>query len=354
MGVMPAGSKHTIPPAFHTLMTEPDSDIVDFYPEDFDIDLNGKKFAWQGVALLPFIDEKRLLTAMNTRYPDLDDDERARNAFGRDDLLCSSQHPLYEQISLNFYSKKAGAPKFTLKTKISDGLSGRVEKNDNFLPSSDLAPPLDHKGMPGLDEDRSMTVRYDMPIVNGVHKSMLLPNVTLPAPVLTRGDIEQTASRSQRTGREFGGVPLGNQSGPQSSFSYGPGNNNHGHGGNSFNNRGGGRAGGQMGRPYSMPDMRGNGSVQPLPQMGRLPVHMAGWQPGQPMPLPMGVGMPPGPPPGFPNLPFGMPSGPPPGFVPPYSGGPPMGNGYAGGYGNGNGNANGQHGQNGQNGYGRR
>lgn len=42
--------------------------IIDFYPTDFKIDLNGKKFAWQGVALLPFVDEERLFRALEPYY----------------------------------------------------------------------------------------------------------------------------------------------------------------------------------------------------------------------------------------------------------------------------------------------
>lgn len=59
MGVFPAGSRSHVPEPWGELMLDPDSVIIDFYPEDFKIDLNGKKFAWQGVALLPFVDEKR-------------------------------------------------------------------------------------------------------------------------------------------------------------------------------------------------------------------------------------------------------------------------------------------------------
>ena len=32
-------------------MIDPDCKIIDFYPEDFKIDLNGKKYAWQGAGL---------------------------------------------------------------------------------------------------------------------------------------------------------------------------------------------------------------------------------------------------------------------------------------------------------------
>ena len=42
---------------------------------DFKIDLNGKKFAWQGVALLPFVDEKRLKKAVKSLFDKLTEDE---------------------------------------------------------------------------------------------------------------------------------------------------------------------------------------------------------------------------------------------------------------------------------------
>ena len=156
MGVLPAASNHAIPEVFRSLMSDKESEIIDFYPEDFPIDMNGKKFAWQGVALLPFIDEKRLLNAMATKYPLLSAEDAARNELGKDVLILSDRHPLYEDIAANFYSKRQGPPRLKLNPRVSEGLAGHVEKNNDYIPQSALTFPLDAGGMPNLEEDHSI------------------------------------------------------------------------------------------------------------------------------------------------------------------------------------------------------
>lgn len=162
MGVLPAASNHAIPEVFHSLMSDEGSEIIDFYPEDFPIDLNGKKFAWQGVALLPFIDMRRLLDAMAKKYPLLSAEEHARNEMGKDVLIMSDRHPLYEEIAVNFYSKRQGSPKYKLNPSVSEGLAGEVEKNEDYIPQSSLSFPLSGGGMPDLDEDHSIRYIYSL------------------------------------------------------------------------------------------------------------------------------------------------------------------------------------------------
>jgi 5'-3' exoribonuclease 2 len=157
MSVLPAASRHALPEVFHPLMTDEDSKIIDFYPEDFEVDLNGKKMAWQGVALLPFIDMPRLLAAVQSKYPLLGPAEAARNALGRDVLLLSdSNGGLYDDILTKFYSKRQEAPRFKLNPKSSDGLSGKVEKQQEYVPHGALQYPLARHEMPDLDYDRSV------------------------------------------------------------------------------------------------------------------------------------------------------------------------------------------------------
>ena len=60
MSVLPPPSAHCLPKACQTLMTSPTSPILDFYPETFELDPNGKGVSWLWIALLPFIDADRL------------------------------------------------------------------------------------------------------------------------------------------------------------------------------------------------------------------------------------------------------------------------------------------------------
>ncbi|KAI8933157.1 hypothetical protein NX059_009798 [Plenodomus lindquistii] len=82
MGVLPDRSKKIVPEAYHPLMTSEDSPIIDFYPRDFTLDMNGKKQDWEAVVKIPFIQEDRLLTAMATKEHNLTADEKSRNGFG--------------------------------------------------------------------------------------------------------------------------------------------------------------------------------------------------------------------------------------------------------------------------------
>jgi 5'-3' exoribonuclease 2 len=86
-------------------MIDKESPILDYYPENFEIDMNGKKMAWQGVALLPFIDQDRLLAAMATCYHELTEDERRRNKWGSNVILTVDGNSLYEYLE-ELYTKK--------------------------------------------------------------------------------------------------------------------------------------------------------------------------------------------------------------------------------------------------------
>ncbi len=86
-------------------MVDPGSPILDFYPDTFEIDMNGKKMAWQGVALLPFIDQNRLLAAMTPKYSELTEDELQRNSWGNNAIFISDAHTLYDQFC-SLYTKK--------------------------------------------------------------------------------------------------------------------------------------------------------------------------------------------------------------------------------------------------------
>lgn len=183
MSVFPAASSKSLPPSWRVLMSSNTSPIIDFYPTSFHIDLNGKKAAWMGVALLPFIDEERLFRALAKVYDQLTDSEKLRNSLGSHLLFVSKQHPLltnaFEEVVAD---GKRGEPIPVPETAdTSCGayrlMAGKVSVSERFSTAYNhilCVEFSDPKYEPGF-----------------VYPAVLLPNANIPGAVLKPQDLAQ-------------------------------------------------------------------------------------------------------------------------------------------------------------------
>lgn len=158
-------------------MTDPKSPLAEFYPNDFEIDLNGKKFAWQGVALLPFVDQKLLLDELHKVYDQLTDGEKARNIRGTDRVFISSNHQLFDKV-LSVYTKGKIEAKtdgtlnwFDIDSECTNGLSGQVAYDkDGVLPGDKYKSfSNDKETFPDINPNKCLMLAYLPPQYDGDH-----------------------------------------------------------------------------------------------------------------------------------------------------------------------------------------
>lgn len=173
-------------------MSEPDSEIIDFYPEEFPIDMNGKKMSWQGIALLPFIDQDRLLTAVRAQYPLLSDAERARNIRGEPVLLISNKNANYERFSKKLYSKENNNNNVVVKFQhFKSGLSGIVSKDvEGFELNGKIVCPIQGGSLPNLSTTLILKMSYRLIPLPSRNKSIILNGFIPSEPVLTAYDLD--------------------------------------------------------------------------------------------------------------------------------------------------------------------
>ncbi|GIY73128.1 5'-3' exoribonuclease 2 [Caerostris darwini] len=159
MAVFPAASKQHVPAPWGDLMSDPDSPIIDFYPIDFKVDLNGKKYAWQGVALLPFVDEKRLLKAVETVYPLLSPEEVKRNVRGKDRLYIRNGHSGYEFLVALYENGSNWKLEIDMNPKLFSGMGGKVILSEDVIhPKETIKSPV--HALPDLAGNAAVCVSF--------------------------------------------------------------------------------------------------------------------------------------------------------------------------------------------------
>lgn len=209
MAVFPAASRKHIPSPLQDLMYNPSSSIIDFYPDDFAIDLNGKKASWQGVALLPFVDEARLKKAIEPLIPKLNPEEKKRNQRGDDYLFVSRSNPLYDYF-LEFYNdantdRYVYENAFDLPTDQSSGIAGKVWADENCKPSTKTyKSPISYL-CPDLKNNSVISVKFKDPQFDKtfIFKAEILPGAKIPEATLKAAELEQQQHGSYRPNMGF-------------------------------------------------------------------------------------------------------------------------------------------------------
>ena len=93
LAVLPRASSRLLPPPLAALMLPGGSALADFYPNAFQVDMDGKNWEWEAVVLIPFIDEAVLRTeTARLNYSALTPAERARNVCSRNKRYVFDTH----------------------------------------------------------------------------------------------------------------------------------------------------------------------------------------------------------------------------------------------------------------------
>lgn len=204
MCVFPAASGQFLPTQWRALMSDPDSDIIDFYPEDFKIDLNGKKYAWQGVALLPFVDEERMMNTLQKVYPTLNENERERNSKGDDYIFVGPRHPLHALFA-GLYEGNNPPPSLEeaadINPQLAYGMAGKVWNDQKCDPDAKtILSPV--RGLHDVIGNRVLSMKFKDPAYPEKHifEAKVLPGAKFPEKTVKPEDFEAGQRRSQGRG----------------------------------------------------------------------------------------------------------------------------------------------------------
>ena len=161
LGVLPIASRKLLPEAVACLMDTPSSplNLAGFYPLEFEIDMEGKKFDWEAVALIPFIDADLLIqTHDNVDENLIAPEDRRRNQMGVNrlfihdvtvtDTVPSPIHGLPDLVSCQSRMEVYTWPEF------------QIDKGGRFMPELCEGVKIGHESTAGFPSLFSCSFPY--------------------------------------------------------------------------------------------------------------------------------------------------------------------------------------------------
>jgi 5'-3' exoribonuclease 2 len=187
---------------------------------DFPLDLNGAKALWRAVALLPWIEEKRLLTELAKVEPTFTPEEKHRNSLGVDYLFVHKSHLLANSLYALTLSHPAESLagksdaelaaegskyRMAIDTLESGGMSGYLVP---WPGAPEIGSTVESQiGLDPVEDVQALCAIYVDP-PHRPHQCALLPGLVPPAPVLVKEDL--TEENRGGGGQQGGGGPNGN------------------------------------------------------------------------------------------------------------------------------------------------
>ena len=138
LSVLPPYSSYALPICLKNFMHNKESEIIDFFPKDIMLDINGHPFSWMGVNLIPFVDEERIRIVVKRLKPRFSAEELDRNKFGKPLVFFNHKEneSLKNLIGENFKREnfiiKINTPNFRVFSATLSFFDDSINKEKNY------------------------------------------------------------------------------------------------------------------------------------------------------------------------------------------------------------------------------
>merc|ERR1711924_196118 len=152
------------------------------------LDLNGKRFTWQAVVLLPFIDEPRLVRILGPLLKQLKPSEKVRNRRGNELVFGHKDDKnLFHAVQLAqaaFEAGHAGKKQHMKENWFSASLEGWQSGGAGRTVNSPI------EGLPDVEESHAMSAQYTDP-EGGRHESKMLAGAAEQPLCVNAADLDE-------------------------------------------------------------------------------------------------------------------------------------------------------------------